>query len=210
MEEASKFGQIFMKRIYGNWNSEQMKGWRDKLQEYALTPVQVFPNIVGKNATDSYLIIDVMDVLHDDVVDGFCIASSDSDFTNLALRVKEHGKFVLGLGSQRTHKSFKNACTRFIHIENITKQRAPAKAPARPPAKTKMASLEKMLATAFDNVVTNDGFAHLSKIVEYLYKVDPSFDMRDYKVNQAIKLIELFPDRFSVKSKGHTVIVIMK
>ncbi len=221
IKESSKFGQVVMKRVYGNWNSDEMKGWRDKLQDNALTPCQVFPNIKGKNATDSSLIIDVMDIMHEGVIDGFCIVTSDSDFTALALRVKEHGKFVLGLGSRKTHRSFTNACTKFILLENITEKQKPkprkksekdtpttASEKKEQKVKKEEDELLDLLTDAYENVESDKGNAHLSAVIEYLTKIDPGFDPRNYGVSKSIKLIEMYPKHFTIeKEKGYSVLI---
>jgi len=227
IKESSKFGQVVMKRVYGNWNSDEMRGWRDRLQDNALTPCQVFPNVKGKNATDSALIIDVMDIMHEGTIGGFCIVTSDSDFTALALRVKEHGKFVLGLGSRSTHKSFTNACTKFTLLENLGEggskkqpvKKAPPKKPEKPngngaaekkPAKPKKEEDEllELLLDAYDNVDTDKGSVHLSVVIEYINKIDPGFDPRNYGVSKSIKLIEMYPEHFSIeKEKGYSVVI---
>ncbi|MGI6216012.1 MAG: NYN domain-containing protein [Coriobacteriales bacterium] len=118
-EITTKYGDFSYKRIYGDWTSQQNSSWKQVLLTYSLKPVQQFRNTVGKNATDSTLIIDAMDILYTGYVDGFCIVSSDSDFTSLAQRLGEAGKTVIGMGEQKTPTAFRNACTQFIMLENL-------------------------------------------------------------------------------------------
>jgi len=117
LDEMTRYGVITYKRIYGDWTSAQMGKWKMELLENSITPIQQFSNTVGKNATDSALIIDAMDLLYTDNVDGFCIVSSDSDFTRLASRLRESGKEVIGMGEEKTPKSFRAACTVFTNLD---------------------------------------------------------------------------------------------
>jgi len=119
LTEASKQGSLTIRRIYGDWTTPNMQGWKDTLNTAAIQPIQQFRYTVGKNATDSSMIIDAMDILHGKHVDGFCIVSSDSDYTRLATRIRESGFFVMGIGKQLTPKAFVNACNVFIYTENL-------------------------------------------------------------------------------------------
>lgn len=118
-EEISKFGDASVRRIYGDWTQNQLSRWKEILPKHAIQPIQQYANTKGKNATDSALIIDAMDLLYTAPLDGFCIVSSDSDFTRLAIRFRESGKMVYGFGEQKTPKSLKAACTKFIYFENL-------------------------------------------------------------------------------------------
>src|SRR5574344_2658888 len=122
-ESIALYGIVSVRRIYGDWTSEKMKGWKSLLLEYAIQPIQQFSNTAGKNSTDSALIIDAMDLLYLQHVDCFCIVSSDSDFTRLASRIREQGKYVIGIGEKKTPSSFVNACNEFIHIEPANQAR---------------------------------------------------------------------------------------
>ena len=119
LNEMANYGVATYKRIYGDWTSPGAAKWRDELLSKSITPIQQFANVTGKNATDSALIIDAMDILYGGMVDGFCIVSSDSDFTRLASRLRESGMRVIGMGEEKTPQSFRNACTKFIRLENI-------------------------------------------------------------------------------------------
>ena len=122
LEELSTYGITTYKRIYGDWTSTQATKWKGELLENSVIPVQQFSNTVGKNATDSTLIIDAMDILYTGNVDGFCIVSSDSDFTRLASRLRESGMEVIGMGEEKTPRSFRVACSRFVNLENLGNQ----------------------------------------------------------------------------------------
>ena len=213
IKEASKYGQVIMKRVYGDWN--KMKEWSTKVHEYSLTPCQIFPNTKNKNATDLALAVDLIDILHDGLFDGYCIISSDGDFTILAQRVKEHKKFVLGMGAQTTPKSFQSACNRFVFLDNIISNK-PKKKKATDEGKNSVSEkqifskedLLFMLDEAYEKVENDDGYAHLSQIVGYLQTYDPGFDYRNYGVKKAIELVRMFPKNFEIyrtKSGSGTV-----
>lgn len=119
LDELSQYGIVSYKRIYGDWNSTNSKKWRAVLSDYALQPMQQFSNVKGKNATDSFMIIDAMDILYSNTVDGFCLVTSDSDFTRLAARLRESGKTVIGMGESKTHQAFVSACDAFVNLENF-------------------------------------------------------------------------------------------
>jgi len=119
LDEVSKHGRILIRRIYGDWNNPQMVGWRETLQKYGIKPIQQFPNRKGKNATDVALVIDAMDMLHAEDVNAFCIVASDSDYTSLAIRLREPGRFVMGMGRANTPEAFRNACDLFVYTENL-------------------------------------------------------------------------------------------
>src|SRR5512133_900539 len=119
LAEASKYGVVIIRRIYGDWTTANMNGWKDTLNFHAFQPIQQFRYTIGKNATDSAMIIDAMDVLHSSVVDAFCLVSSDSDYTRLATRIRETGIFVMGIGEKKTPKPFVNACDVFVYTENL-------------------------------------------------------------------------------------------
>ena len=122
IDEMTKYGSITYKRLYSDWTNNQTVKWKKELLEYSITPIQQFSNTVGKNATDSALIIDAMDILYTNSVEGFCIVSSDSDFTRLAARLRESGMEVIGMGEEKTPRSFRSACNVFTTLENLLDQ----------------------------------------------------------------------------------------
>src|SRR5512140_1416606 len=125
--EAGRHGQVTVRRIYGDWTTSSMNSWKETLNYHAFQPIQQFRYTVGKNATDSAMIIDAMDLLHSGVVDGFCLVSSDSDYTRLATRIRETGIFVMGIGEKKTPKAFVNACDVFVYTENLVAENKAAK-----------------------------------------------------------------------------------
>ena len=139
LAEAAKQGAVTIRRIYGDWTKPNMTGWKDILNDHAIQPIQQFRYTVGKNATDSAMIIDAMDILHANVVDAFCIVSSDSDYTRLATRIRESGFFVMGIGEKKTPRPFVNGCNVFVYTENLVAT-APIAAAAAGPAKDAKAS----------------------------------------------------------------------
>jgi len=202
LSETGKYGSVTIKRIYGDWTTPNMKGWKDALNNYAIQPIQQFRYTVGKNATDSALIIDAMDILHGELVDGFCIVSSDSDYTRLATRIRENGTFVMGIGEQKTSKAFVNACDIFIYTENIVPKepKTPVKtSPGKKKEKSKEAILIALLKEAFEMVVQEDGWTHLGSLGKALLQLDPGFDPRTYGFRQLSQLIDAFPDQCELK-----------
>src|SRR5690606_22841367 len=138
--EAGRHGQITVRRIYGDWTTTSMNSWKETLNFHAFQPIQQFRYTVGKNATDSAMIIDAMDIMHSAVVDGFCLVSSDSDYTRLATRIRETGIFVMGIGEKKTPKAFVNACDLFVYTENLQAEKKAAQqkqSHARKTTKTK-------------------------------------------------------------------------
>ena len=215
LAEASKYGRVTVRKIYGDWTSPQMNGWKKTLQEGAIQPVQQFRNTVGKNATDSMLIIDAMDILHAGVVDGFCLVSSDSDFTRLATRIREQGVFVMGIGRRKTPTPFTNACDVFVFTENLAldskadaaSSTAGAARKALPPAKAL-----PIFTKAFELSVQESGWANLGALGSSLRQLDPSFDHRSYGCSTLKSLIAKLSGAFEMseekKSNGSTVVVV--
>jgi len=210
LAEAGKYGSVTIRRIYGDWTKANMSGWKDTLNNYAIQPIQQFRYTVGKNATDSAMIIDAMDILHSDLVDGFCIVSSDSDYTRLATRIRETGIFVMGVGKSTTPKAFVNACNVFIYTENLTTEVKPAeKKPKQKGVEEKKKSVEKtdpvpLLTKAIEMAMQEDGWANLATTGFYLHQLDPGFDPRTYGFKQLSSLFKSFPDKFELKFQNDT------
>src|SRR5512136_700959 len=148
--ETGKYGLVTVRRIYGDWTTPNMNSWKDVLNFHAVQPVQQFRYTVGKNATDSAMIIDAMDLLHAGVVDGFCLVSSDSDYTRLATRIRESGVFVMGIGEKKTPKPFVNACDVFVYTSNLIAEHKPT----RPTVQKQTRRSRKPSATAPSTPVT--------------------------------------------------------
>jgi hypothetical protein len=220
LAEVSKYGRTTIRRIYGDWTSPNMNGWKDVLQENAIQPIQQFRHTVGKNATDSAMIIEAMDILHSGVADGFCVVSSDSDYTRLATRIREKGLFVMGIGRQATAKSFRNACDVFVFTENLTPQEEnptpqeekPKQKQAASTSPTRVVSVMKalpLLRKALENCTQDDGWATLSSVGSAMRSLDSSFDHRTYGCSNLRTLIGQFPDLLAVREEktngGNTV-----
>ena len=202
--EAGRHGQVTLRRIYGDWTTNSMNSWKDTLNFHAFQPIQQFRNTIGKNATDSAMIIDAMDILHSGVVDGFCLVSSDSDYTRLATRIRETGVFVMGIGEKKTPKPFVNACDVFVYTENLiaTKKVAAPQKPNKGGAKKKdepEPDPVPLLTQAFEMAVQQDGWAALSSMGNALYQLDPAFDPRTYGHKQLSKMISKYKDRFEIR-----------
>lgn len=230
MDEMTKHGIVTYRRAYGDWTSTQAKGWKSKLMENSITPMQQFSNTVGKNATDSTLIIDAMDILYTGNVDGFCIVSSDGDFTRLAIRLRESGMMVVGMGEDKTPRSFRTACSQFTVLENLidedeeevqgtTKSTAKGtagdssdksgkskKASAKSDADDKEStSLSKeVIESAIINIITEnenkDKETGLGEIGSRLLNKYPDFDVRNYGYSLLSRFLEEIPSLKLVKS----------
>ncbi|MBN2075135.1 MAG: NYN domain-containing protein [Dehalococcoidales bacterium] len=197
LTEVSKAGLITIKRIYGDWTTSTMNQWKDTLHQNAIQPVQQFRNTIGKNATDSAMIIDAMDLLHTNDVQGFCIVSSDSDYTRLATRIRENGLFVIGVGEKKTPEAFVNACNQFIYSENLSKVTVPRK--KRGAKKTEeQDSIDPLplLIQGFEMAAKEDEWAFLAAIGNSLRQVDPAFDPRTYGHEKLQSLLKRYPDVF--------------
>ncbi len=181
LEEVAKFGTGSVRRAYGDWTTQRLTGWKEQLHRHAIQPVQQFAFAAGKNATDSALIIDAMDLLHMGAVDGFCLVSSDSDFTRLATRLREAGKVVYGLGERKTPEAFRAACDRFIFFEVLKQPSAVATVglAGNSPA-VEAAGLREELSQAVAATSGEDGWATLSAVGSHIAKNNPSFDTRLY------------------------------
>src|SRR5262249_40586354 len=175
LREVARYGTATIKRAYGDWTTPNLNSWRDTLNSLAIQPIQQFRYTTGKNATDSALIIEAMDLLHGGRVDGFCLVSSDSDFTRLATRIREAGLAVYGFGEKKTPRSFVSACDKFIYTEIL---RAPVTKPAA--IESSQESLKPLLIAAITGAAREDGWALLSNVGSLIVKSNPSFDARNY------------------------------
>ena len=203
LAEVSKFGLITIKRIYGDWTTTNMNSWKQPLHMHAIQPIQQFRYTVGKNATDSAMIIDAMDLLHSGNVDGFCIVSSDSDYTRLATRIREKGLFVIGVGEKKTPEAFTNACNQFVYCENLTDSLKSNKKPDET-AESAVADPMPLLLQAFETVAKDEEWVHLSRMGFVLHKLAPAFDPRTYGHKKLQFLIMDYPDTFTLKRDDST------
>lgn len=173
--EVARYGTATVKRAYGDWTTPNLASWKNVLHIHAVQPVQQFSYTKGKNATDSALIIDAMDLLHGGKLDGFCLVSSDSDFTRLATRIREAGLAVYGFGEKKTPQPFVAACDKFVFTEILGDPQDKAK-----PKKATNSKLQEVLKLAISSVAQEDGWASLSVVGSLINKNDPSFDSRNF------------------------------
>ncbi len=202
MEEIAKYGTPTFKRIYGDWTKPTVSGWKNVLLENAITPIQQYSYTSGKNSSDSALIIDAMDILYSGKVDGFCIVSSDSDFTRLATRLREAGMKVFGIGQKKTPNPFIVACDKFIYMEIIAVSEVAetdeikTKA-VKPHAKVSVDKLKKetikLIASTIDDLADENGWAFLGEVGNLLLKKQPNFDPRNYGFLKLTPLIKSLP-----------------
>lgn len=202
LAEAAKYGTITVRRIYGDWTTPQMSGWKKALHEDAFQPQQQFAYTTGKNATDSALIIEAMDLLHSGVVGGFCIVSSDSDFTRLATRIREQGLFVMGIGKPETAISFVNACEVFVSTVNIAQEGEPRAAPHQPKKGADWVRIVREAIEATDGADGRmDGWAPLSAVGSYMRTLDPAFDPRSFGHKTLSALVKSRPKAFEIRAE---------
>lgn len=190
--EIAKYGIASVKRVYGDWTTPQLGGWKKVLLEHSPQPIQQFRYTVGKNATDSALIIDAMDLLHSGRFDGFCLVSSDSDFTRLASRIREEGLFVVGFGERKTPQAFVSACDKFVFNDLLGSSEETT---ARITKKTgRELKSDKKLANLFRSAIEassdEEGWAHLGMVGSNLVKQSPEFDPRNYGYKKLSDLVE--------------------
>jgi uncharacterized LabA/DUF88 family protein len=184
LAEVAKFGTASIKRAYGDWTTNHLKQWKDHLNKHAIQPMQQFSYTTGKNATDASLIIDAMDILHENSLDGFCLISSDSDFTRLATRIRESGLIVYGFGEKKTPEAFIAACDKFVFTEILKEKKE-----IENKDESNNNELKPMIISAINAVSKDDGWAKLSNVGSYINKNNPSFDPRNYGYEKLGKLI---------------------
>jgi uncharacterized LabA/DUF88 family protein len=219
MEEITKYGTPTTKRIYADWTKPNANGWKSVLLEHAITPIQQYSYTVGKNSSDSAMIIDAMDLLYSDKVDGFCIVSSDSDFTRLAIRLRESGMKVIGIGEKKTPNSFIVACDRFIYIEvldgainkknkkqplttsvNDTKKTIEKEIEKEAPNKIDIQTIELIEAT-LEAIGDEDGWAFLGDVGNLIVKKKPEFDPRNYGFSKLTPMLKSLTDILEIDER---------
>lgn len=218
LEEVSKSGTPTVKRIYGDWTKPHLSGWKNVLLENAITPIQQYSYTTGKNSSDSALIIDAMDILYSEKVTGFCIVSSDSDFTRLATRLREAGMLVIGIGEKKTPPPFIAACNKFIYIEILkpAEKTEEVKAVDKTAVVSNPAPVQKaidkvdkqtvkMIVNSVDALTDETGWAFLGSLGNFISKKKPDFDPRNYGFNKLYDMIR-YMDKFQIderESAGH-------
>ncbi len=210
MEEIAKWGIPTTKRIYADWTKPTVSGWKSVLLDHAITPVQQYSYTTGKNATDSAMIIDAMDILYSDKVDGFCIVSSDSDFTRLALRLRESGMKVIGIGQKKTPKPFIVACDKFIYVEilasdteskELKKGKAGKEETTQAILKEVDAKTIKLISASIDDLADEDGWAFLGDVGNLINKKKPEFDPRNYGFNKLTPMLKALQSHFEIDER---------
>lgn len=205
LTEVAKFGVATVRRAYGDWTTPQLGGWKSVLLEHSIQPIQQFANTQGKNATDSAMIIDAMDLLYAGRLDGFCIVSSDADFTRLAARLRESGQRVYGFGERKTPRSFVAACERFIYTEVFAPSGETTATKSVPSVRQFQAdeALLKLLRNAVDAASDDEGWAHLGAVGNALTSQSPDFDSRNYgiaKLSDLLRATKAFT--FETRDRG--------
>lgn len=194
MEEITKYGNPTIKRIYGDWTKPNLSKWKNLLLENAITPIQQYGYTTGKNATDSAMIIDAMDILYSQKVNGFCLVSSDSDFTRLATRLREAGMEVIGIGEKKTPNPFIVACDKFVYIEILKKQSKKEVKNGKDSGKSNVDRITQkelnLISTTVSDLSDDDGWAFLGDVGGMLQKKQPNFDSRNYGFEKLTPLIK--------------------
>ncbi|MCK9268867.1 MAG: NYN domain-containing protein [Bacteroidales bacterium] len=207
LDEIAKLGTPTIKRIYGDWTRPTVAGWKPALLEHAITPIQQYSYTSGKNSTDSAMIIDAMDILHSEKVNGFCLVSSDSDFTRLATRLRESGMFVVGLGQKKTPSPFIVACDKFIYIEILESKERP-KSKFSTPVMIETSDYDMMdqrfinlLKDSIEDLGDDNGWAFLAELGNLIIKKKPDFDPRNYGFLKLTPLIKSLSEYFEVDER---------
>lgn len=210
IEEIAKFGIPTTKRIYGDWTKPTVSGWKGVLLEHAITPVQQYSYTAGKNSTDSAMIIDAMDILYSEKVDGFCIVSSDSDFTRLATRLRESGMKVIGIGEKKTPNPFIIACDKFIYLEILSSSTdlTESKSEEFGIRSSKLPSLHKvdsetikLISSTINDLGDEDGWAFLGEVGSLIIKKKPEFDPRNYGYYKLTPMLKSLSSNFEIDER---------
>lgn len=206
MEEIAKYGNPSIRRIYGDWTKPNLSKWKNLLLENAITPIQQYAYTVGKNATDSAMIIDAMDILYSGKVEGFCLVSSDSDFTRLATRLREAGMKVIGIGEKKTPEPFIVACDRFIYVEILKKNEEKESPNSKTPNSKKNdydkigVKTIKLISSTISDCADDDGWAFMGDVGSLLQKKQPNFDSRNYGFQKLTPMISSI-SRFEIEQR---------
>ncbi len=217
LQEIAGYGEVSVRRIYGDFTSSNSAGWKTFLNQQTIKPIQQFSYTKGKNATDCAMIIDAMDLLHSGRFDGFCLVTSDSDFTSLAVRIREHGLRVYGVGEKKTPEAFRNACHKFIFTENLRQPTSDANPGAgsansnsSDPQNTGTIRQElplELITTALEQTSDDSGWSHLGTFGASLGKLKPDFDSRTYGYRKLSDLVKGRTDFFSIETRNKDLYV---
>lgn len=206
LDELSNYGIATYKRVYGDWTRANLAGWKNMALDNAITPVQQYSYTTGKNATDSAMIIDAMDILYSNNVDGFCIVSSDSDFTRLAIRLRESGKHVIGMGEQKTPKPFSTACNAFKYLEVLAEEETQNLADAD---KVEIKTLESDIIRIISENANMEDEINIGELGSRLQGRYPDFDVRNYGYSKFSQFLKNF-DCLSFRQTGSSILVSQK
>lgn len=217
LAEIAKYGTANVKRIYGDWTSTHLRSWKEHLLQHSIQPIQQFGYTTGKNATDSAMIIDAMDLLYTEEFDGFCIVSSDSDFTKLASRIRESGLTVYGFGEQKTPEPFVAACDKFIYTEVLRSKEVKERGGSLGKKSTRELKQDTKLVNLLRNAIEassdESGWAHLGQVGSYIAKQSPDFDPRNYgyqKLGELVKAVGLFDIEERSTGEGQSKAIYVK
>lgn len=226
LDEISTYGRIVVKKAYGDWKNSTLKNWEDELKRLAIKPEQQFAYVTGKNATDIAMVIDSMDLLHTGVYDAFVLISSDSDFTPLAIRLRESGVYVFGVGEEKTPQSFKNACDDFILVEYLSTANTKADSTSLVESGTNKSTvstgsaeqinineIHRLIKIASEKYQDEDGLVNVSSIGTYIKRAKPDFNPRIYGFAKLTDLLKHYPEKYEMKrykGKGTATIIAYK
>lgn len=215
MREISAYGRIVVKRAYGNWKKDALKKWEDELKRLAIKPVQQFDYVSGKNATDMAMVIGAMDLLHTEVYDGYAIVASDSDYTPIAIKLRESAAHIIGVGEKKTPEAFRNACDVFIYLENLTSgaKETTTKQQDQKETKDPIDEIHDLLKIAYGKWQDDEGYTNISAAGSYISRTMPDFDSRTYGFSKLPDLLKAYPKKYEIKryqGKGTVNIIAYK
>ncbi len=213
MREISTYGRIVVKRAYGNWKKDNLKNWEDELKRLAIKAVQQFDYVSGKNATDMAMVIDAVDLLHTGIYDAFVIVASDSDYTPIAIKLRESAVHIIGVGEKKTPQAFRNSCDEFIYLENLTAEvqqhTVGPETLVNKELNTGIEEIHDLLKIAYEKYQDDEGYAYVSSAGIYIKRAKPDFDLRTYGHLKLTDLLKAHPGKYAIKSdntKGTPVI----
>ncbi len=208
IRKISAYGRIVVKRAYGNWKKDTLKNWESELKRLAIKAEQQFDYVLGKNATDMALVIDAVNLLHRGIYNGFAIIASDSDYTPLAIYLRESGTRVIGVGEKKAPGAFRNSCDEFLFLEDIDSAEGKAEEPM--PESDKASIIHTLLKKAAEKYQNQEGFVNVSSAGQLIKRELPEFNVKNYGFKKLTNLIEAFPEKYDIKkspSQGKAIIV---
>ena len=199
IREISTYGRIVVRRAYGNWKKDSMKPWEDELKRLAIKAVQQFDYVSGKNATDMAMVIDAMDLLYTGIYDAFVIVASDSDYTPIAIKLRESAVHIIGVGEKKTPEAFRNSCDEFVYLENLV---AELKQDTTEAIKKNSGidEIHELLRIAYEKYQDDEDYAHVSSAGIFIKRAKPDFDLRTYGYFKLTDLLKAHPDRYEIRN----------